>query len=154
MRLGHALEEPDVGDRHRQLDVPHALAPHARQGDLHAAAVADHALVLDALVLAAGAFPVLGRTENALAEQTALLRLEGPVVDGLGILDFALGLQDRMVSGEAMVMDVVHLNFPCRGPQQLPFGRFFVPQLVSPVRPSRGPGSAKSSGFVGFATGC
>ena len=88
---GHALEEPDVRDRHGQFDVAHALAAHARQRHFDAATVADDALVLDALVLSAGAFPVPDRTENALAEQAALLRLERAVIDRLRVLDFALG---------------------------------------------------------------
>ena len=57
------------------------------------------ALVLDALVLSAGAFPVPCRTENALAEQAALFRLEGAVVDRLRVLDFALGSRSGSVSG-------------------------------------------------------
>ena len=36
-----ALEEPDVRDRHGQLDVAHALAAHLGQRDLDAAAIAD-----------------------------------------------------------------------------------------------------------------
>jgi hypothetical protein len=47
--------------------------------------------VLDALVFAAGALPVAGGTEDALAEEAAFLRLEGPVVDGFGVLYFTLG---------------------------------------------------------------
>src|SRR2546430_13246991 len=45
--------------RHRELDVPHALAAHLGERDLHAAAVADDAAVADALVLAAVTLPVL-----------------------------------------------------------------------------------------------
>src|SRR5438552_4089465 len=83
------LEEPDVRHRHRELDVPHALASHLGERDLHAAAVADDAAVADALVLAAVALPVLHRAEDALAEQPVPFRLEGPVVDGLGLGDLA-----------------------------------------------------------------
>src|SRR5881398_3919220 len=83
------LEEPDVRHRHRELDVAHALAPHLRQRDLHPAAVADHAAVANPLVLAAVALPVLHRAEDALAEQPIPFRLEGPVVDGLGLRDLA-----------------------------------------------------------------
>src|SRR6266699_2019016 len=83
------LEEPDVRHRHRELDVPHALAPHLGESDLHAAAVANDAAVADALVLAAMALPVLHRAEDALAEQPVPFRLEGPVVDGLGLGDLA-----------------------------------------------------------------
>ena len=86
----HALEEPDVRDRHGQLDVAHALAADARDRHLDAAAVADDVLVLDALVLSAGALVVAHRPEDLLAEEAARLGLEGAVVDRLGILDLAL----------------------------------------------------------------
>ena len=80
-----------MGNRNGKLDVAHALAADAAQGDFDAAAVADDALVLDALVFAAGAFPVTGWPEDALAEETALLGLESPVVDRFRILDLTLG---------------------------------------------------------------
>src|SRR3989449_105637 len=83
------LEEPDVRHRHRELDVAHALAPHLGERDLHAAAVADDAAVADAFVLAAVTLPVLYRAEDPLAEQPIAFRLEGPVVDGLGLRDLA-----------------------------------------------------------------
>jgi hypothetical protein len=86
----HALEEPDVGYGHGEFDVAHALAANAGDGDFDAAAVADDVLVLDALVLAAGALVVTHRPEDLLAEQAAWLGLERPVVDRLGILDLAL----------------------------------------------------------------
>ena len=85
-----ALVEPDVRDGHGQLDVGHALAADAREGDLDAATVANHTLVLDALVFSAGALPVAGRTEDALAEKAALFRLERAVVDRLGIFYLAV----------------------------------------------------------------
>src|SRR5262249_47402747 len=66
-------------------------AAHAAVRDLDAAAVADHALVLHAAVLAAGAFPVLFGAENALAEQAVLLRPVRAVIDRLGLLDLAEG---------------------------------------------------------------
>ena len=86
---GQRLQEPDVGDRRGQLDMAHALAPHAREGDLDAALFADDALVLHALVLAAQAFVVLGRAKDAGAEQAVALGLERAVVDGLRLLDLA-----------------------------------------------------------------
>ncbi len=88
---GHRLEEPDVDDGSRQVDVAHALAAHAAVGHLHAALVADHSLVLHAAVLAAGAFPVLLRPEDPLAEQAVALGAVGAVVDGLGFLHLAVG---------------------------------------------------------------
>ena len=89
MRLRQRLQEPDVGDRRGQFDVAHPLAPDAGQGDLDAALLADDALVLHALVLAAQALVVLGRTEDPGAEQAVTLGLERAVVDGLGLLDLA-----------------------------------------------------------------
>ena len=80
-----------MGDGHGQLDVPHALAADAGQSDLDAATVADDAAMLDAFVLAAGAFPVLDGAENAFAKQAALFRLESAVVDRFGVFDLAFG---------------------------------------------------------------
>ncbi len=85
---GHALEIPDVADRRGQLDVAHTLAAHFRAGDLDAAAIADHALEADALILAAVALPIFGRAEDLLAEKTVALGLERAVVNRLGFLDF------------------------------------------------------------------
>src|SRR4029077_2788777 len=82
---GDALEEPDVRDGRGQVDVAHALAAHLLARHLDAAALADDALVADALVLAAVALPVLGRTEDALAEEAVALGLELAVVDRLGL---------------------------------------------------------------------
>src|SRR5690606_8956996 len=87
---GHALEEPDVGDRGGELDVAHPLTAHLGARHLDAAALADDALEADALVLAAVALPVPGGAEDLLAEEAVLLGLEGAVVDGLGLLDLAV----------------------------------------------------------------
>src|SRR5213076_3407018 len=85
----HSLEEPDVRDGRGEVDVAHALAAHLLARDLDAAALADDALVADALVLAAVALPVLGGTEDALAEETVALGLERAVVDRLRLRDLA-----------------------------------------------------------------
>ena len=86
---GQRLEEPDVHDRGRQIDVPHALAADPRVGHLHAAAIADDALVLRAFVLAAGALVVALGPEDALAKEPVLLRTIRAVIDRLGFLHFA-----------------------------------------------------------------
>ena len=97
-----ALEVPDVRDRRGQLDVAHPLTTHLGAGDLDAAALADDALEADPLVLAAVALPVPGRTEDLLAEEPVLLRLERAVVDGLRLLDLAVRpLTDVVRGGEA-----------------------------------------------------
>ena len=85
---GHALQEPDVGDRDGEADVAHALATDAGHGDFDAALVADDVLVLHLLVLAAVAFVVADRAEDALAEEAVRLGLERAVVDGLRALYF------------------------------------------------------------------
>jgi len=84
------LQEPDVRNGRGQLDVPHAIAPHLGERDFDAALLADDAAILHALVLAAQALVVLDGTENAGAEQAVALRLEGPVVDRLRLLDLAI----------------------------------------------------------------
>src|SRR5207253_5630639 len=72
-----------------ELDMAHALAADLRDGDLDAALLADDALVLHALVLAAQALVILDRTEDARAEQAVTLGLERAIVDGFRLLDLA-----------------------------------------------------------------
>ena len=109
-----ATQVPDVDHRGGQLDVAHALAPHLGACDLHAAALADDAAEPDALVLAAVALPVLGGPEDLLAEQPVLLRAQRAVVDGLGLLDLAVGPgADRLRGGQSdtelvEIVDVQH----------------------------------------------
>src|SRR6185312_5796595 len=105
----HALEEPNMANRHGQFDMAHALAANAGEGDFHAAAITNDAAVLDAFILSAGAFPVLHRTENAFAEQAALLGLERAVIDGLGVFDFPLGPGTNGFGRRDLDRDVLHL---------------------------------------------
>jgi hypothetical protein len=63
--------------------MAHPLATHLLLSDLHAAMIADNALVADALIFSAMAFIVFHRAENLLAEKAVALRLVGAVVDGL-----------------------------------------------------------------------
>ncbi len=62
-RDGQRLQEPDVRGRRSQFDVAHALAAHLGERDFDAALLADHATVLQALVLAAQALVVLDRAK-------------------------------------------------------------------------------------------
>jgi hypothetical protein len=107
------LQEPDVRGRAGQLDVAHALAAHLGQRDFHAALLADHAAVLEALVLAAQTLIVLHRPEDLGAEQAVALGLEGAVVDGLRLLHFAVGPGTDHVRGretDADGVEVLHLT--------------------------------------------
>src|SRR5271155_4721761 len=70
--------------------MTHPLAPHFGLNYFNAALFADDTAMPHALVLAAVAFVVFGRAENLGAEQPVTLRLEGPVVDGFGLLDLAV----------------------------------------------------------------
>src|SRR5215813_13448031 len=96
-----------MGDRRRKLDMAHALAPHPRERDLHRALLADDALVFHALVLAAQALIVLDRPEDARAEQAVALGLEGTVVDGLRLLDLAVGPGQNLLRGRDRDPDLV-----------------------------------------------
>ena len=89
---GDGAEVPDVRDGRGQLDMAHPLAADLAGRDLDAALFADFALIARAaLVFSAVALPVLGRTEDALAEQAVALGLERAVVDRLRLFDFAVG---------------------------------------------------------------
>src|SRR4029079_12099830 len=115
-----ALEVPDVADRARQVDVVHSLPTDLAARDLDAALVADDSLVANPLVLPAVALPVLGGTEDALVEETVLLRLERPVVDRLRLRHLALRpLPDLIRAGErdadrAEIVDLEHASPPRR----------------------------------------
>src|SRR5829696_4963376 len=74
-----------MAHRRGERDVAEALPADLRLRHFDAALVADHAAVLHALVLAAEALPVGDRPEDLRAEEAVALRLEGPVVDRLGL---------------------------------------------------------------------
>ncbi len=105
------LQEPDVRGRRGQFDMAHALAAHLRQRHLDAALLADHAAMLQALVLAAQALVVLDRTEDLGAEQTVALGLERPVVDGFRLLDFAVRPRTDLLGRGQPDLDRVELLF-------------------------------------------
>src|SRR6201989_1213964 len=98
-------------NRRGQFDMAHALAPYARERDLDRALLADDALVLHALVLAAQALVILDRPEDARAEQAVALRLEGTVVDGLRLFDLAVGPGQNLFRARDRNLDLVeHLR--------------------------------------------
>src|SRR5699024_10278091 len=94
----------------------HPLTPHLGTGHLDATALTDDALEAHTLVLAAVALPVPGGAEDLLAEQALLLRLEGAVVDGLRLLDLAVGpvtdVLDRREADDqrVVVVDGLHVR--------------------------------------------
>jgi hypothetical protein len=55
--------------------VTHALTTNGGLGDLYATTLANDSLKANSLVLATGALPVLGRTEDLFTKQAVLFRL-------------------------------------------------------------------------------
>src|SRR4051794_1297528 len=91
--------------------MAHALATDAAQRHLDRALFPDDALVLHPLVLAAQALVILDRPENARAVQAVALRLEGAVVDGLRLLDLAVGPRQNLLRRRNRNPDLVeHLR--------------------------------------------
>jgi hypothetical protein len=108
---GQALQEPDVRRRRGELDVAHALSAHLGERHLHAALLADHAAVLQALVLAAQALVVLHRPEDLGAEQAVALGFEGPVVDRLRLLHLAVRPRPDLLGRGQARLDRVEFLF-------------------------------------------
>src|SRR5215469_10130565 len=67
-----------------------ALAPHFAERNFDTALVADDSAMLHAFVFPAQALPVRDGTEYLRAEQAVTFRLEGAVIDGFRLGDFAV----------------------------------------------------------------
>ncbi len=94
-----------------KLDVPHALAAHFGERDFNAALFADHATMLQPLVLAAQALVVLDRPENLGAKKSVTLGLERAVVDGLRFFDFTERPRTDLVGRRDADLDGIELLF-------------------------------------------
>src|SRR5205823_1359641 len=108
----HAFVKPDVRNGHGQFDVPHSFAADTSQRNLNAAPVADNALMLNAFVFSAGTFPIARGTKNAFAEKAALLRFKGPVINCLGIFDFAFAPRAHRVTRRDANRDLIKTHGP------------------------------------------
>ncbi|CAI8410690.1 MAG: Uncharacterised protein [Halieaceae bacterium] len=78
-----------MGDRACELDMAHAFAADLGQRHFNTTLLTDHSAMLEALVLTAQTLVILDRAKNLGAEQAVPLRLEGSVVDGFGLFNFA-----------------------------------------------------------------
>ena len=126
-----------MGDRRGKLDMAHALAPDLGERHLDAALLADDALVLHALVLAAQALVVLHRAEDARAEQAVALRLEGAVVDRLRLLDLPIGPGQNFLrarNADANLVEILLLDLRTEEVDD-----FLIHYLFLPGRPFRPP---------------
>ena len=119
MREGSDFRNQICATGRGQLDMAHAVAAHLLHRDFDAALFADDALVLHALVLAAQAFVVLHRPEDAGAEQPVALRLEGAVVDGLRLLDLAMRPAQDLVRAGQRNLDAVEGGDFLRRPEDI-----------------------------------
>ena len=114
---GDPLKVPNVGHRGGQLNVAHPLPADAGPGDLHAAAVADLALIADLFILTAVALPVLGGAKDAFTEQAVPLGFQGAVVDGLRLFDLAVGPLADLFRGSdtntnGVKLSITHIHRP------------------------------------------
>src|SRR3954454_17678787 len=119
--------------------MAHPLTTDLRDGNLDAALFADDALVLHPLVLAAQAFVVLDRAEDARAEQAVTFGLERAVVDGLRLLDLAEGPAADLVGRRDADLDLVKgLRL---GDRVREIGQFVHFILLTPPAMGRGVGT-------------
>ena len=95
--VGQRTEIPDMCYGYYKANVTCTLATYLLLGNLDTATIADIAFVANALVLTAGTLVVLGRTEDALAEQTVALRLISTIVDGLWFGNLAATLRKNCI---------------------------------------------------------
>src|SRR6187402_29007 len=107
---GQALEEPYVRAGAGEFDVSEAFATNLRERHFHAALVADHAAVLHALVLTAEALPVGDGSKDARAEEAIAFGLEGTVVDGFRLGDFAVRPRTDLFGGRERDADRVKVG--------------------------------------------
>ena len=77
-------------NRAGQINVAETLTTNLARNDLDTTFFTDDATVFHALVFAAVTLVVFGWTKDFGAEETVTLRLECPVVDGLGFRHLAM----------------------------------------------------------------
>ena len=138
----NALEIPNVGHGRSQLYMTHSFAADLSARDFHAALVADDALVSYPLVFTAMALPVLGGSENALAEQTVLFRLLRAVVYGFGFGDFAMRPRPYLVGGSHSDLYAVKIVYFGHNLPPYSSSSPSVNRLSRPLTPSSKPPSS------------
>ena len=104
--------------------MAHSLAAHFGAGHFNAAAFADLAFVAQTFIFSAVALPVLGRSKNALAEQTVSLGFQSTVVNGFGLFHNAVRpLADLVGRSQTDFDGVKNIKFQVRS--------FFLLKIVS-----------------------
>src|SRR5690606_37489316 len=86
-----------VSDRNYQIDMSNSLSTYFFLCHFNTTTVTNDTLITDSLILSAGTFVILHRSEYFLAEQTVPFRLVGVFVTCFGLHDLSpLFLQDRV----------------------------------------------------------
>ena len=94
-------EVPDMSYRNNKFDMTSTLTTNFLLCYLNTTTITNDSLITDALVLSAGALVVLGRTENALAEQTITFRLVCTIIDGFRLCNLTIRIfQDLLRRGK------------------------------------------------------
>ena len=94
-------EIPNMSNRYDKFYVTRAFTTNFLLCNLYTASVADDSLITDTLVLAAGAFIVLSRTKNTLAEQAITLRLICTIINGFWFCNLTIRIfQDLLWRSE------------------------------------------------------
>ena len=76
--------------RRTRFHLPNPFATDFRSCYFDAAAVANGAFIADAFIFTAMAFPIARGTEYPFAEEPVAFGLQGTIVNGFGLFDFAV----------------------------------------------------------------
>src|SRR5262252_5593022 len=102
-------------NRRSERNMPHALAPDPRKGDLNAAFLANDPFIFHPLIFAAQALIVLNRAENPGAKESVPLGLERAVIDRLRLLDLAKRPRQYLFRTSDGNLDLIErLRLDCR----------------------------------------
>ena len=120
--------------------MTHTFPPNLRQSDLDTAFFTYDALEFHSLILAAKAFVILDRTEDAGAEQAVTFRLKSPIVDGFGLLDLAKRPRPDAVGTGDRDFDLIEV-VGCRRSNGAKNSHQFIHGSISHLRRSMGTAS-------------
>ena len=87
---GNSFKIPDMADGGGKFDMSHAFASDFGFGDFDTAAVTDGAFKTNTLIFTAVTFPIASGAEDAFAKEAVAFGLESAIVNGFGLLDFAV----------------------------------------------------------------
>ena len=101
------LKKPDMCYWGCQFDMAHALTADFLKGNFNTTFLADNAAILHALIFTAEAFVIFDWSKDTRTEQAVALWLEGTVVDGFWLFDFAKRPRQDALRGRERDFDLV-----------------------------------------------